>query len=179
MNILSTLLGSAQGGAVQQAAQQFGLNESDTQALLTKLLPALAGGVKKNAAAAGGLEGLTQALAKGNHQRYLDDPAALRDQSAVTDGNAILGHLLGSKDVSRRVADHASTETGIDVGMIKKFLPLVAAATMGALSKETAGGANLAEEGSGGVLGKLGGLLDTDGDGQIVDNLLSLGKKLF
>ena len=63
--------------------------------------------------------------------------------------------------------------------MIKKFLPLVAAAAMGAVSKQTAAGARLGESGGGGALNMLSGLLDTDGDGQIIDNLFSLGKKLF
>jgi len=179
MDILGALLGSAQGGAVQQAAQQLGLGSTDAQALLKQLVPALAGGMKRNAASEGGLDGLTRALAKGNHQRYLDDPAALREQATVSDGNAILGHLFGSKDVSRRVADQASAQTGLDVSLIKKFLPLVAAATMGAVSKQTAGGANLAEGGAGGALDILSGLLDTDGDGQIIDDLFSLGKKFF
>lgn len=179
MDILGALLGSAQDGSVQQAATQLGLGSTDTQALLKQLVPALAGGLKRNATSEGGLENLTRALAKGNHQRYLDDPAALRDQATVTDGNAILGHLFGSKDVSRKVADQASAQTGLDTGIIKKFLPLLAAAAMGVVSKQTAGGANLAEGSSGGALGMLSGLLDTDGDGQIVDDLLSLGKKLF
>ena len=179
MNILGELLGSAQGGSVQEAARQLGLGSADTQALLKQLVPALGGSLKRNATNEGGLESLTRALAKGNHQRYLNDPAALREQATVADGNAILGHLFGGKDVSRRVADRASAQTGLDVGVIKKFLPLVAAAAMGAVSKQTAGGANLAEGGRGGALDMLSGLVDTDGDGQILDDVISLGKKLF
>ena len=56
--------------------------------------------------------------------------------------------------------------------MIKKFLPIVAAATMGAMSK----GSDAGRSGLGGMLGKF---LDSDGDGNVVDDLLSLGKKLF
>ena len=44
------------------------------------------------------------ALSSGNHGQYLDRPASLADPAAVTDGNGILGHLLGSKDVSREFA---------------------------------------------------------------------------
>jgi hypothetical protein len=179
MDILGTLLGSVQGGSVGQAAAQLGLKSSDSEALLKKLLPALAGGIQQNAANPGGLEGLAAALGKGNHQRYIEDPEALKDAATVTDGNAILGHLLGSKDVSRSVAGEASAETGIDVGTIKKFLPIVAAAAMGALSKQTNGGASLSKSDLGGALGMLGSLLGSSGGGSTAEKLLSLGKELF
>jgi len=179
MDILGTLLGSASGGAVQQAATQLGLGGKDVQALLKQVVPALAGGLKRNATTEDGLRGLTQALASGNHQRYLEEPAALQSEATVSDGNAILGHLFGDKQVSRQVADHASTQTGLDVGIIKKFLPIAAAAVMGAISKQTDGGARLTNTGSSGALGMLTGLLDSDGDGNVLDDLLSLGKKFL
>jgi hypothetical protein len=111
----------------------------------------LGGGIKRNVGSEGGLEALQKALANGNHQRYVDDAAALQDASATTEGNAILGHLLGIKDVSRQVATQAAANTGIDAGIIKKILPMVAAAAMGALSKQTSGGSML--KGGGGALG--------------------------
>ncbi len=49
------------------------------------------------------------------------------DDTAVSDGNNILGHILGSKDVSRAVADRASANTGIDSGMLKQMLPCLPA----------------------------------------------------
>lgn len=179
MDILSTLLASVQGGAIGEAAKQLGLGSSDSQAVLKKILPALAGGIKQNAASPGGLESLAAALGSGNHQRYIDDAAALKDSATVTDGNAILGHLLGSKDVSRRVAAEAAADTGIDADTIKKFLPLAAAAAMGALSKQTAAGRTLAKPDAGGALGILGSLLGSDAGDSTASKLLSLGKKLF
>jgi hypothetical protein len=179
MNILETLMSSAQGGSLQNAARQFGLDQSSTQALLKQLVPALAGGLQRNVSSAEGADGLRRALSGGSHERYLNDAAALQDDNTVADGNNILGHIFGSKDVSRNVAAHAASQTGLDVGVIKQFLPVIAAATMGALSKQTAGGAKLQGNPQSGLSGMLGGLLDSDGDGQVIDNLLSLGKKLF
>jgi hypothetical protein len=180
MNILETLLQSAQGGSVQDAAAGLGLDQANSQALLKGLVPALAGGLKNNVSASGGLEGLTRALSNGNHARYLDDAKALTTDSARDEGNAILGHILGSKDVSRQVAGHAAAETGIDPAVIKKFLPIVAAAAMAALSKQTSGGAALEQAGgsAGGLAGMLGGLLGDDG-GDTLGKLVSLGKKFF
>jgi hypothetical protein len=45
--------------------------------------------------------------------------------------------------------------------------------------KVTGRGENLAERGASGAPGMLGGLLDSDGDGQVVDDLFAPGKKLI
>ena len=118
------------------------------------------------------------ALSKGSHQRYLDEPSLLSEAATTNDGNGILGHLLGSKDVSRQVATRASASTGIGAGVLKKMLPLVASMAMGALSKKSAAGSPApSAEGLGGLLGGLMGGGDDDGLG--VDDLLGLAKKLF
>jgi hypothetical protein len=172
MDILGTLLASARNGSLSQAAQSRGVDSSGVEALLKQLVPALTNGVKQNAASKDGLNNLTRALTQGNHQRYLDDKSALDSAAAVDDGNNILGHILGSKDVSRQLAARAAGNTGIDVDTIKKLLPVIAAATMGAMSKGK-------QSSSSGLSGMLGGLLDADGDGSVVDDLLSLGKKFL
>jgi hypothetical protein len=83
----------------------------------------------------GGLQGLLSALTTGGHERYLEDPSFPSDPSTTEDGNGILAHVFGSKDVSRRVAQRASGQTGIGVGILKQMLPLVAAMVMGGLSR--------------------------------------------
>ena len=177
MDILGSLLGSADGGAVGQAARQLGLKSSDSQALLKQLVPPLASSLQRNAADRDGLAKLAAALGGGSHQRYLDDPQALEKSEAVDDGNAILGHLFGSKDVSRQVASAASGATGINAATVKRFLPLVAAAAMGALSKQTDRGSRLSD--ASGALGLLGNLLGGAESGSAASKLLSIGKRLF
>jgi hypothetical protein len=176
MNILESLINGQRANSVHQAGSGLGLDAGTTENLLRQLVPALTGGLQRNLVSSGGLASLAGALANGNHERYLDDPGALQSPAAVEDGNAILGHLFGSKDVSRDVADRAATKTGIDAGTIKKFLPIAAAAVMAALSKRTAKGSSLQSAGGGGLLS---GLLDSGGDGIGVDDLLRMGKKLF
>ena len=180
MNLLEALLDSAKGGALQQAAQSRGIPADAVPAVLKQLIPALSGGLQKNLAGSGGVESLQKALAGGSHARFLDDAAALEGEAAVAEGNGILGHILGSKDVSRAVAGRAAAQTGVDIGAVKQFLPMVAAAAMGAMSKQTSGGASLAgPAGASGLASMLGGMLDSDGDGSVVDDLLSIGKGLF
>ena len=172
MDILGTLLSSARSGSLSHAAQTRGVDTNGVEALIKQLVPALTSRVKQNAASHDGLSQLTRALSQGNHQRYLDDASALDSDAAVEDGNNILGHILGSKDVSRQLAARAAGNTGIDVDAIKKLLPVIAAATMGAMSKGT-------KSSNSGLAGMLGGLLDKDGDGNVMDDLLSLGKKFL
>ncbi len=44
--------------------------------------------------------------------------------------------MFGSKDVSRQVAAHASRQTVLGADLLKQMLPVVAAMTMGVLSKQ-------------------------------------------
>jgi hypothetical protein len=92
-------------------------------------------GVRRETTSPEGLAGLLKALASGNHGRYLDGD----ESGIVDDGNAILGHVFGSKDVSRGVAAHAAETTGIGSGILKQMLPVIAAMLMGALGKKTMG----------------------------------------
>lgn len=163
MNLLETLLNAQNGGAVRQIADQFGIDENQAQSAISALLPALAGGAQNNVAQEGGLDSLLGALGSGNHQRYLDDPSELGSENTVAEGNGILGHLLGSKDVSRQVASAASEQTGLAPSLMKQMLPVVATMVMGALSKHTDGGQR-ADQGN--LMGMLGSVFGGQ-DGQL------------
>lgn len=179
MNILEAIL-SAQGGGASQMASRFNLDQGQAQSAIEALLPMLAGAVSRNAQQPGGLEGLLGALADGHHQRYLDDPATLEDESTVQDGNAILGHLFGDREVSREVAARASAQTGIGADVLRQMLPLLAAMLMGGLSKGAAsqggmfGGAPSEDRGGfgGGGLGGLGGGTTGGSLGEVLGGLL-------
>lgn len=184
MSLLKGIL-DAQGGAlVEQLAGQFGLDKNQAQAALAQLVPALGKGVSSNVAQSGGLGSLIGALSNGNHSRYLDDSSQLSNSATVSDGNAILGHLFGSKDVSRQVASRGAEKSGVSSDILKKMLPLVATMVMGSLSKQReAPSSGLAE-----VLGGLAGggnqgsatsnlltsFLDADGDGSIADDVMGM-----
>jgi hypothetical protein len=120
------------------------------------------------------------ALAGGSHQRYFDDPASLTQAATIDDGNGILGHILGSKDVSRQVAAQASARTGIGADVLKQMLPMVATLAMGALAKQSAAPhAGAVQTGEAGVLGMLTPLLDANKDGSVTDDVMGmLGKFL-
>jgi hypothetical protein len=176
MNILDSLVSAGDSDAVRQLGSQFGLGPQQTQAALGALVPALMAGFQNNASTSTGLESLAAALNGGTHQQYVDNPGALANPATVADGNGILGHLFGSKDVSREVAQRAAGQTGIDAGILKQMLPIVATLVMGAMARQaqTAGPA-----GAGGLAPMLGPMLDRNRDGSVADDLLGIAGKLF
>lgn len=180
MNLLSGIL-EAQGGAiVEQLASQFGLDKNQTQSALGQLVPALGAGVSRNVSQPRGLDDLVSALNKGNHSGYLDGSRPLAEPSAIDDGNAILGHLFGSKDVSRQVASRAADKSGIGSDILKKMLPIVATMVMGSLSQQkSAPDSALTDILGGGRRASaapdlLTSFLDADGDGSVVDDLMGM-----
>lgn len=207
MTILDVIMQAQDGAATRQLGQNFGLDPTQTQSALGALLPSLAGAVKQNASASGGLETLQYVLTKGNHQRYLNDPSTLSAPDTVADGNGVLKHLLGSKDVSLKLAANASAQTGIDADVLKKMLPVVAGMMMGGLSKQwtrqggllgTAvsmqrasglggsglgdgdlGGGSAAAQSGGGLLDMLTPMLDQNKDGSALDDVLRMASSFL
>jgi hypothetical protein len=177
MNILEAIVNAQDGAAVRQLGSQLGLGPDQTTAALSALVPALAAGMQRNIKTEGGLDSLISALSSGRHGQYIENPTSLGDQSAVTNGNGILGHLLGSKDVSREVASRAAGQTGVSADVLKRMLPLAATLMMGALSKQsnsaTSLGAGLGSSG-GGFASLLTPLLDQNRNGSVVDDVTSM-----
>jgi hypothetical protein len=177
MDVLDAIVNAQDGAAVRQLGSQVGLAPEEATAALSALMPALAGGFQRNIQSQGGLESLMAALSSGNHGQYIDNPASLADPSAVTDGNGILGHLLGSKDVSRAVASQAAAQTGLSADVLKRMLPLAATLMMGAFSKQSGNppSTSAAPGGSGGgIVAMLTPFLDQNRDGSAIDDVTSL-----
>ena len=138
MNLLDMIM-AAQGGKIAKSAGgQFGLNAKQSQSAIAALLPAISSALKKNTASPQGMAGLLGALQNNDHGRYMDNPDVYSHSATRNEGNNILGHLFGSKDVSRAVAGHAAKQSGIGADILKKMLPMVATMAMGSLSKQTA-----------------------------------------
>ena len=172
MGLLENILGSTGGNATEALAKKFDLSGGQIQSALKELVPQISGGIKKNASADGGLGNLMNAIKTGGHEKYLDDANELTAESTQSQGNKILGHIFGDKEVSRQVAAGAAQKTGLDAGVLKKLLPYAAAMSMGSLSKNK----SQVEAGDAGMLGKF---LDKDGDGSIMDDVMGMAKKIF
>ncbi len=182
MNLMDLLGQSAGQNAVGQIARELGIDERMAQQAVQAVLPAMGRGISRNAASGNGIGGLINALGKGSHERYVERPEVLGKRETIDDGNAILGHIFGNKEVSRNVAGRAAKETGVSSDIIKKMLPMVAAVAMGMLSKQTQNGRQLStstDTGGSGALGMLNQLLDADRDGSALDDVLSMAQRFF
>lgn len=180
MDLAAQLLEQSDGIDMGALASRFGVSESQASGAVAALLPAILGGVQKQGAeSVGALGGQIGAPAQD-----------------VAGGNAVLGQIFGSKDVSRQVAAHAAAKTGLSDTVLKAMLPVIA----GLVAKQFAGGGGAggglggllgqviggmggqggaaAQPGALGGLGGFAGMLDRDGDGNPLDDIMGmLGRK--
>jgi hypothetical protein len=151
-----------QMGGIQSMARELGLDESQAAAGAAALVPAILGGLKKQAQAQPtGLEGLAGMLGGLGGGGLLDDVLAPRPTN-VARGNDVLGQIFGSKDVSRTVAQNASARTGLDPALLRKMLPIVAMLVAGYMARQGGTSASAAPQSGGGlddILGMAGKLM--------------------
>jgi hypothetical protein len=142
---LFDMLANAQNGnAIDQMARQFGLSQQQAQEAMAALMPAFSQGLKRNAADPYGLGNFLSALASGQHAKYFENAAAAFTPQGMQEGNGILGHLFGSKELSRAVAAQAAQATGIAQQTLQQMLPVLASMIMGGLFKQSTGQMNAA-----------------------------------
>ena len=173
MSLLGNVISAGKGIVVKELAKLVGLSDDRAISVLSLLVPALSKGLDQNTADQKGLESLLSVIRSGSHMEYVDDPETLSRDETVVDGNAILGHIFGSKDVSREVAGFVSGRTGVNIETIKRMLPMVAAATLGTIERKDEEASESTNDGN--LLKKL---LSTDED-PVLDAILSLAKGLF
>ncbi|CAN7368399.1 DUF937 domain-containing protein [Mesorhizobium amorphae] len=138
MPSLFDILAQAQNGNGMQAlAQQFGLSMQQTQSAVEALLPAFSQGLRRNTADPYGLGAFMTAMASGQHAKYFEDATRAFSPQGLDEGNGILGHLFGSKDLSRAVASQAAQATGLSQQVLQQMLPAIASMMMGGLFKQT------------------------------------------
>ncbi len=150
----------AQAGGLGSIARELGVSESEAARGSAALLPALLGGFKKQAQS-GGLEGLGGLLGQLGGGSLFDDVLSPQPTD-VNRGNDVLGQIFGSKDVSRTVAKNAAAQSGLDPGLLRKMLPMLAMLVAGFMARQRGGGAAAppsAPSGGGGLGGGLGDLL--------------------
>jgi hypothetical protein len=177
----------AQTGGLKSIARELGVSEEQAASGAAALTPAIVGGFKKQAqsqpSGAEGLGGLLNQLGGGG---LLDEVLSPKPTNAAL-GNDVLGHIFGSKDVSRAVAQNAAATSGLDPSILKKMLPMLAMAVAGYMAKQRGGGTPAQSSGAGGLGGLLGGLLgggssaaglgsmlDANGDGNPLDDILRM-----
>lgn len=184
----------AQMGGLQSMAKELGVSENQAASGAAALIPAILGGFKKQAQSQPtGLEGLGGLLGNLGGGGLLDEVLSPQPTN-VNHGNEVLGQIFGSRDVSRAVAQNAAAQTGLDPSLLKKMLPIVAMLVAGYMAKQQSGASAAAQASAGsglggllgGLLGGMGGgaqkgaasglasMLDLDGDGNPLDDILQM-----
>lgn len=175
----------AQMGGLQQVAKELGVSPQQAQSGAAALLPAILGGFQKQTQSGGmDLGGLLNQLGGGG----LLDNVLSPQPTDVGLGNNVLGQIFGNKDVSRAVANHAAGSSGLDPSLLRKMLPILAMLAAGYMAKQGAsrGAAPAGGAMGGGLGGLLGGLLgggrgggglgamlDANGNGNPLDDILA------
>ena len=196
---LMNLLQQAQGGqGLSQLASQFGIDEAQAGKLTEMLAPTI-GQAAKQKAQSGGLQDLLGAFQGESQGALYDDAAAAAAPEGQAQGMAFLEQLMGGQQAPKELAAEAANQTGIDLSTIMQFLPAIAGMLQGGMQKQMpddsisgmlgqlsdgadTGGGLMGMVGSlmgggksqaGGMdLGALTQMLDADGDGSPLNDVL-------
>ncbi len=189
--LTSQLLKQLSGGGLAQISQQIGADPKTTQTALSTAMPMLVAALARNASKPEGAEALHNALTKDHDGSILDDLAGFLGNPQAANGAGILGHILGNKQPA--VTQGLAKGTGLDIGQIGQLLKIAAPMLMGMLGKQQqtkgfdisdltsylGGQQKKVQKTNPGLMGALGNMLDADGDGSAVDDIVGMMGKLF
>ena len=188
MNMLSDAMNP---GTLQSISREIGADPDATAKAVSAALPILVGALDRNTNQAEGAQALFGALQRDHDGGILDDLAGFLGGARQSDGDAILGHVLGGKRGS--VETGLSRASGLDMSSITKLLPMLAPIVLGAIGKMQrqrgldASGLSeaLSQERHRSVqaqpeaMGALESLLDSNDDGQVIDDVVRIGSSLI
>jgi hypothetical protein len=192
MSIIDLLSQTMQGGGIDQISERVGLDKDQVSTVVAGAMPMLIGALKRNADKPGGAESLVGALDRDHDGSVIDDLAGfLGKGGAEKAGAGILGHVFGSRQTS--VESALGGMSGLDKGQVGKILMMLAPVVMGALGKTKRekgldigsltdllrGEDETAKKAAPETESLLGSLLDSDGDGQVVDDIAKIGGSLL
>ena len=191
-DILGSLMQQLGGGGISEIARSVGLSSGDVGNVLAGAVPAMMAGLTRNAASSGGAEGLLGALDRDHDGSILDDVAGyLGGGGNLAGGAGILGHVLGGRQPN--VESAVSKSSGVDLASVGKIMAMVAPLIMGALGKaksqqgfDASGLAaalgqqeHAARQVSPSAVDMFTRMLDSDGDGDSMDDIVKLGSGLL
>ncbi len=168
------------------------MNEDEAAKGISAGIPAILAGLTKNAQSPEGAESLDKALESKHDGSLLDNLSGLlqgQPETLEQDGQGILRHVFGNN--KPKVEQGLAQKTGISMSKIGPMLAMLAPIVMGFLGKQkrqnnvSAGGLGGLLGGllgggqkSGGIMGMVTGMLDKDGDGSVIDDVMGMfGKK--
>ena len=174
---------------IQQISTKLGADPATTSKAISVALPVILGGLSRNASNPGGANSLNTAL--GAHDgSILDNLGGLFSNPAAAAGTAILGHILGSRQAP--VEQGVTKATGMNAQQVTQLLMMLAPIVMGVLGRMkqqqglgpqqipdviNQGRAEIEKQAPGTSV--LGSILDSNHDGQIVDDVARIGSSIL
>lgn len=147
MSMLEDLAGAIGGENIGQLASMFGTDNDVMGRAVASALPALLGGLARNAREPQGARALNEALAKNHNGSILDSLGSIfggspwAQQQASRDGENILGHVFGNQ--RPRVEQQVQQTSGMSSALVRQLLPILAPIVLGYIGKRMRGeGAN-------------------------------------
>lgn len=191
-DLLASLMGQLGGGGIEEIGRSAGLDSADVSKVLAGAIPALLAGLTRNSSSSVGAEGLLGALDRDHDGSILDDVMGyLGGGGDLSAGAGILGHVLGGSqgNIERAI----SSSSGVDEDSVGRILALVAPLLMGALGKakreyglDASGLAaalgqqeRAARRVSPSAVDVFSRMLDSDGDGDPLDDIVKMGSGLL
>jgi hypothetical protein len=191
MNILTEMLTQQlAGGAIAQISNKLGIDQGTAGKAVAIALPLLIAALARNSSTPSGANALDQAVARDHDGSVLDDIGGFLNSGNTADGAGILGHVFGNQQNS--VEGALAQRTGLDAGSAGQLLAMVAPLVLGAVGKTRMeqgldanglsaylGDQHQAQNAPPDMMGMLGGFLDANQDGSVVDDLGRLAGKVF
>jgi hypothetical protein len=183
-DILDLLGQKLDARTIQTLAGQIGAAPRQTQAAVETALPLLLGALQRNVAAPQGAASLLGALDRDHDGSVLENVAGFFGQAATGADLRSVEHIFGGRQGG--VQSAVARASGLDSGQVMQLLAQLAPLLLGLLGRarrttgadagglgDLLGGAmGRMQQSNPGLGGLLGGLLDADGDGSAVDDLL-------
>ena len=181
------------GGLPEQIGKMVGVQDSQqAESATSSIFSTLMGAIQQNASTPAGAESLNNALERDHDGSILDNISGLLSgttqpqNAATTNGAGILGHIFGGNQGN--VVNAVSQQTGLDTSKIMSMMISMAPIVMGMLGKakqqtgaDAGGLSNIlgsvmgGQAGSNPIMGVLTGILDKNGDGNVIDDVLGGG----
>ena len=191
-DLFGSLMGQLGGGGIEQIGRSVGLDSGDVSKVLAGGMPAMLTGLTRNSSSSAGAAGLLGALDRDHDGSVLDDVMGfLGGGGNLGAGAGILGHVLGGRQSN--VESAISKSSGVDMASVTKILAMVAPLLMGALGKakreqglDAAGltaalgqQEQAARKVSPSAVDMFSRMLDSDGDGDTMDDIVKMGSGLL
>lgn len=140
--LFDLMMKAQDGKAMQAMADQFNLAQEQAARAVAALMPAFSAGLKRQSSNPFDFASLMSRAATGNYASYFEDFARAFTPQGIADGNAALGQIFGSKEVSRAIAAQAEQMTGIGQEVLKRMMPVMADTMLGGIVKQMTGQLN-------------------------------------